>query len=117
MDSEKSQSQLRISANAQQHGATLPETKSLPTEITTAPRSPKIETSKASKIITNGVENDANVTKVMMEALSAIARPPQVDVDESFTKYLCSLMKRMPDDKKVQFQEKMLAETFKILKE
>ena len=52
-----------------------------------------------------------------MEALSAIARPPQVDIDESFTKYLCSLMKRMPDDKKVQFQEKMLAETFQILKE
>ena len=108
---------MRIPANAQHHGATLTETKSLPTEITTAPRTPKIETSKASKIITNGVENDTNITKVMIEALSAIARPPQVDIDESFAKYLCSLMKRMPDDKKVQFQEKMLAETFQILKE
>ena len=108
---------MRIPANAQQHGATITQTNALPTEIHTAPRSPKVETSKASKIITNGVENDTNITKVMMEALSAIARPPQVDIDESFTKYLCSLMKRMPDDKKVQFQEQMLAETFKILKE
>ena len=117
MDAENSQSQLSFPDNAHQHGATLPETTYLPIQITTAPGTPKIETSKASKIITNGVENDTHATKAMMEALSAIARPPQVDVDESFTKYLCSLMKRMPDDKKVQFQEKMLAETFQILKE